>query len=355
MHSNPLIAPCDCAELVPSGLPSGLALRATTTHVRRRLRVLLPTLGLPTHDLGDSVLLRAEDFARLVDLARSLSATERADVLVAPCERGVVDAWQAAPIMSWVQRIESPWFDEACGGLFPHLQPVVSFSDGEVYGYEALLRSHVGGQLMVAGPLLAAAASRGRLRALDALARQTAIEAAYPRLPDHAYLFINFSPGVVYNPDVCLERTFRACERVGAEVGRLVFEVTESEAFPELPLLKRILDRYRREGAQVALDDLGAGHTSLTYLDELRPDIVKLDRGLVRGLTAHDPRTELVGALVRYAHDLGVRVVAEGIETETELLLMRDLGADYAQGYFIARPATEPPAPSPEFRALLGG
>ncbi|WP_084474054.1 EAL domain-containing protein [Deinococcus pimensis] len=339
--------PCDCHAVRPAPLPGALALRGRSTHVHRRLRLVLAALEVPTTEVDGALLLRPDHYDRLTDLAGALGPTEAADLLVAPCEDGLVDPWSAAPLATWLGRVRTPWFDEAARNLHAHLQPIVSLPDGSVYGYEALLRAHVDGRLISAGPLLEAASSRGQLRALDALARTVAITGAYPALPAGAHLFINFSPGVIYNPDVCLDVTWRACERAGADLGRLVFEVTESEAFPDLALLRRILERYRREGAQVALDDLGAGHTSLTYLEALRPDIVKLDRGLVRGLTAGDPRVDLVGALVRYAHGLGVRVVAEGIESAHELSLVRELGADYAQGFFIARPAPVPPPVPP--------
>ena len=92
----------------------------------------------------------------------------------------------------------------------------------------------------------------------------------------------------------------------------------------------------------VALDDLGAGHSSLTYLDALRPDVVKLDRELISGIDSDPSRQRLVGALIDYAHELDVRVVAEGIETEAELAVIADLGADLGQGWYLGRPAAEP-------------
>jgi diguanylate cyclase (GGDEF)-like protein/PAS domain S-box-containing protein len=123
---------------------------------------------------------------------------------------------------------------------------------------------------------------------------------------------------------------------------RICFEVVETEQYPDVEFLRRILDEYRAQGAMVALDDLGAGHSSLTYLDTLRPDVVKLDRALISGIDGDPPRQRLVGALIDYAHELDVRVVAEGIETETELAIIAGLGADLGQGWYLGRPAAEP-------------
>ncbi|MCP2014502.1 EAL domain-containing protein (putative c-di-GMP-specific phosphodiesterase class I) [Deinococcus sp. HSC-46F16] len=329
----------------------GLYLHAASQHVRRRLSAWLAALGLSHERRPEGPLVTADAFGTLPALLDMFSPTERADLFAAPCRTdGSPDAWQMAPLERWVQRLDSGWFFGASERLRFHLQPIVALRGGEVYGYEALVRAEGegGAGLIGAGPLLQAACTHGQARAFDAQARRGAIRQIYPQLAPGQVLFINFAPGVVYNPDVCLQTTFQTCREVGADFSRLLFEVTESEAFPDLGLLRRILDRYRAEGAQVALDDLGAGHTSLTYLAELRPDVVKLDRALISGLHGSDRRTPLVLALVEYAHDLGIRVVAEGIETETELRLVRELGADYAQGYFLGRPAPLPAGVTPD-------
>ncbi len=177
------------------------------------------------------------------------------------------------------------------------------------------------------------------MRAFDALARTTAIRQLYGKLSASQALFINFAPGVIYNPDICLQTTFQACREVGADFSRLVFEITEGEDFPDMRLLKSILERYRQEGARVALDDLGSGRTSLSYLAELSPDIVKLDRALIQGLHRSKPAFRLVRSLIAYAHDLGIQVVAEGIEAVDELIAVREAGVDLAQGYYLGRPA----------------
>jgi len=268
-----------------------------------------------------------------------LSYTERAEVRVAPLFETGPDLWQAMTLEDWLERQRSAWFGTLEGKLHFELQPIAHLKSRQTCGFEALVRARLeDGQHLGAGALLSAARAYGQTHAFDAAARVGAIEQAFPLLPAPHALFVNFAPSVVYDPQVCLATTLKACERVGADPSRLVFEVVETEAFPDLELLGRIIERYRDFGARVALDDLGAGNTSLTYLERLRPDLVKLDRDLIRGIHVDDPRSKLVSALIDYIHRLGIEVVAEGVETAAEFGAVLELGADYAQGYFLGRP-----------------
>lgn len=341
---------CDCQVVAPLDLAhlTALSVHSPSVHVQRKLAMVLAAHEVPAQRQAGVFTISPTTFDRLEQVLATFSRTEQAELFAAPWRAGAMDTWQMAPLTQWVQRLGSPWFAAATDHLIFHLQPIVHLSRGDVYGYEALVRAQWEGQLLGAWPLLQAATAHGQARAFDAQARQEAIRQGYPQLGANQVLFINFAPGVVYNPNVCLRTTFEACREVGADFSRLLFEVTESEAFPDLVLLKSILQRYRAEGAQVALDDLGAGQTSLTYLAELKPDIVKLDRALISGLHGGDRRVPLVLALIQYAHDLGIRVVAEGIETAQELQTVIELGTDYAQGYFLGRPALQASGLTPD-------
>ncbi|GEM49301.1 hypothetical protein DC3_49360 [Deinococcus cellulosilyticus NBRC 106333 = KACC 11606] len=298
-------------------------------------------LSLTAENPNGHLVVGVSDLQKLEGLHQNLTLTEQGDLRVAPQYGDQMNIWEAASLGIWITRLKTGWFQGAMEHLLFHAQPIVRLNGGELAGYEALVRSAPPEAFYGAGPLLEAALAHGQIRAFDARARTAAIEQVYPHLPESASLFINFLPSVVYDPAVCLNSTFQACQRTGADLGRLVFEVVESEHFPDLTLLKSILDRYRAEGARVALDDLGGGYTSLSYLEVLKPDIVKLDRTLIREITPDDPRVQLVSALIRYAHDLGVEVIAEGIETLQELQLASELGADYVQGYFLGKPAPQ--------------
>ncbi len=276
---------------------------------------------------------------KLLALARMLKPGEVSQVQVLPLLGDQPAYWQAMTLPLWLKFNDTAWFPEALQGLRVAFQPVFDLRSGQVFGHEALIRAQLGGQLVGAGELLSAAPAHGGLHVFDRQARQAAILQGAALTSGGSNLLINFMPGVIYDPEVCLNTTFAACRQSGVDPSRLIFEVVETERYPDLDLLRNVLDRYRREGMRVALDDLGAGHSSLTYLEALRPDIVKLDQSLLLGITEDDPRAALVDALIRYAHKLGVQVVAEGLETEAEIAVAAALGADLGQGYGLGRPA----------------
>ena len=346
---------CDCQDVRSTRFDMpGLALYARARHVRHHLAQLLRDRTELVRAQGDALLVRGDLAPLLRELLAILSYTQRQDARAAPWDGELIDYGQSATLATWAERLDSPWFGAAAQALHFHLQPIAALGGGQVHGYEALVRARLGDQEIGAGALLLAATAHEQMAAFDARARSQAIAQTLPQLPADTRLFINFSPTVIYDPDICLGTTFRTCVETGADVARLVFEVTEAHAFPDLVLLRRILDRYRGEGARVALDDMGSGHTSLVYLSTLRPDYVKLDRGLLSGLRPDDPRVPLLGAMIRYAHDLGIVVIAEGIEDAEELQIVRELGADLGQGYFLGRPAARPAPLSPAARELLG-
>lgn len=268
---------------------------------------------------------------RLGQLLQAWSSLEAAELLAAPVDRDDRDpGWAAQPIQLLLQRLETPWFPRvlAQDALVPYFQPIVSLHRGEVCGYEALIRANCDGHVVGAGSLIGAARAHQSLRAFDQAARSSIIRKATPQIGRDRWLFINFTPSAVYDPATCLATTWRACQQAGADLSQIVFEVIENESFPDISLLERILAAYRSQGARVALDDLGAGYTSLSYLMALKPDVVRLDRELIQDLTRQDPRAQLVSSLLRFARECGIRTVAEGIETAEELHLLRELGAD---------------------------
>src|SRR5690606_19804384 len=120
-------------------------------------------------------------------------------------------------------------------------------------------------------------------------------------------------------------------------------EITETVPLSHFRLCRDMLNEVRGRGVHLVVDDLGAGYSNLKYIADLHPRVVKLDRGLVAGLTRGSRMFKLVSAIVRLCSELDSRVVAEGIETETELEAVIAAGARYGQGYLLARPAFPPP------------
>jgi EAL domain-containing protein (putative c-di-GMP-specific phosphodiesterase class I) len=124
-----------------------------------------------------------------------------------------------------------------------------------------------------------------------------------------------------------------------------VIEITEHEFLGDDAALEYAVTRLRERGARIALDDAGAGYAGLHQLLRLRPDVVKLDRSLVGGVSGDPHRSALIAALVSFATDVGMSVCAEGIEREDDYAALVSLGVESGQGWLIARPATDWPLP----------
>ncbi|MFD1914489.1 EAL domain-containing protein [Halodurantibacterium flavum] len=215
-------------------------------------------------------------------------------------------------------------------------QPILSLGSGNIFAYEALVRGPMGES---AASVLAQVTNTNRY-AFDQACRIRALETAVDLgLRDEtACLSINFMPNAVYEPRACIEATLRTARRLGFPVERIIFEFTESERV-EPAHLGRILREYRNIGFRTAVDDFGAGYAGLTLLTQFRPDIVKLDMELVRGVDADRDKRTILGHVVRMLQELGTEIVCEGVETQGELSVLLDHGVDLVQGYLIARPA----------------
>jgi len=154
----------------------------------------------------------------------------------------------------------------------------------------------------------------------------------------------------IYRPQVCLASTEQVVHESGIDPSQLVFEVVESHAIADRGHLVAILDHYRSLGWRVALDDVGAGWSSLSLLAAVRPDVVKLDKALVQELPDEAART-VVAAVTDLAHRLGAVVVAEGVETERLAEEVTALGVDLGQGWLFGRPVRpDPPEEETEVR-----
>ena len=218
-------------------------------------------------------------------------------------------------------------------------QPVVDLKARRVYAYEALVRGP-GGE--GAGWVLDQVTPANRYR-FDQSCRVKAIALA-DRLgmqERRARLSINFIPGAMYDPQNCVRATLAAARRHNVPSDRLVFELTENERITDHAHLRAIFEVYKANRFRVALDDFGAGYAGLSLLAEFHPDVVKLDMVLVRGVDASPARQAIMAGVLAMCQALHIAVVAEGVETEAELAVLRGMGVTLAQGYLFARPGFE--------------
>lgn len=262
------------------------------------------------------------------------------------CKKGTFQPWMSVPLSQMVKRLESDWFPSLLEkkAFTAVLQPIWSLGGGKVYGYEALCRAKWGGSVLNGGALLTAARVHGLLGPFDAAARRSGIVQGAHFLEPDEILFINILPSMVDSPERDFASTWAAVTTCQLDPARIVFEFVESEAMPSIEKLAKIVGHIRSRGANIALDDFGAGHASLTMMDELRPDIVKFDRALIPH-EGCEVKSGLVTGLVNYAHALGIQTVAEGIETMEQLAFAEACGFDHVQGWLIGRPSEVPCRP----------
>jgi len=319
----------------------GLAIQSDSPGVRETLERFCRAFG---ESPGVFLIDGPECLENARALLETCSPIERRHVQGAVVEAdGAFDPWRAQPLESLLDRLETPWLPDLIRSesIRFEYQPIVAADTMALHAHEALVRGAAPYERHAPRALFAAAKAHGSLLALDQICCRYAIERGFPMLAEGESLFINFLPMTIYDPQVCLGATFAAARSADVDVSRIVFEVVESETFPEIDHLRSILDVYRSYGAKVALDDLGAGNTSLTCIDRLAPDYIKLDRELIE-TACRNEEPAMIAGLVAHARQLGIRVIAEGIETQEQLRFVLGLGVDYVQGWLIAAPAPEP-------------
>jgi len=223
-------------------------------------------------------------------------------------------------------------FGRAMESLWMAYQPIVRASDGTVYGYEALLRTRES-SLPHPGAVIDAARRLGRMQELGGAVRQAAVG---PFLGDveRGHLFVN-----LHATDLDDDALLAEDAPLAAIAERVVLEITERTALDEVSDVPRKVARLRELGYRIAIDDLGAGYSGLTSFALLEPEVAKLDMSLVQGVHASATKRRIVRSVRELCSELGILVVAEGIERDDDRRVLVELGCDLLQGYLLGRPA----------------
>lgn len=347
--------PCARCESLPSiATESGdLHLWLPVGHSRTKVAAYLKEAGrvFDHADAGGLIIpldaRRANDV--LLPLAGLLSQVETADARCLFKAGGgsltVADVPHVQSLKQFLKLSQSSWLVEMLRDdrLTSHFQPIVEIADPtRPYGHELLLRG-VGadGSQVSPGHLFDVARECGMLFQLDLAARRSAIRSSIARRVE-GQLFINFTPTAIYDPSHCLRSTITAIDEAGIYHERIVFEVIEADKTVDVFHLRGILNYYRSAGFKVALDDIGSGYSSLNLLHQLRPDFIKLDIELVRGVDRDPYKALIAEKILEIAMQLGISTIAEGVERQEELEWVKAHGATYAQGYLLGRPSAEP-------------
>lgn len=232
-----------------------------------------------------------------------------------------------------------------------HFQSIVD-SDQNIWGFECLMRAKTKeGETISPVEVIEAAHEEALQFRLDRLCRETHLKnAAREDLFDDYKICINFLPTSIYEPEFCLRTTVALANELGIPHEQVIFEVVETENVKEREHLIGILNEYRNKGFGIGLDDVGAGYSSLGFLGDLQPDLIKIDMDIVSGVGEDSHYLDIVDSLVNIGERIGSTVLAEGVEEPEQFEILEDRGVDLFQGYSFGRPNA-----TPQKKASLGG
>jgi EAL domain-containing protein (putative c-di-GMP-specific phosphodiesterase class I)/GGDEF domain-containing protein len=220
-------------------------------------------------------------------------------------------------------------------------QPIIDMHSGDIIGYEGLIRGPSNSPLHSPLKLFKVARLHHLSVEVEHLCRHI-VMAQFARSGLPGCLFLNVSPGALVQPEARLGETLRYLQELGINPRRVIIELTENEPTYDYEVLRKAAMHYREMGFQIAIDDLGEGFSSLRLWSELRPEYVKIDMHFIQGINQDPMKLQFVRSIQQIAQQTGCTVIAEGIETQAELLTIRDLGLGCGQGYHIGRPHAEP-------------
>jgi EAL domain-containing protein (putative c-di-GMP-specific phosphodiesterase class I) len=216
-------------------------------------------------------------------------------------------------------------------------QPIVDLRTKRIMGYEALTRGPAGSEYENPYFLFDTAKEVGLIFELDRICRKRALLKSAWLEPD-ASLFINCLPGTIHDPEFKGDYLNELLADVRRRPQNVVIEVSEREAIEDYSAFRAALRHYSELGFSIAVDDTGAGYSSLEAIVELEPDFLKLDISMIRGIHEHLLKQELIKAIVSFSKNIDATIIAEGIETQEELTTLEDLGVPLGQGFLFGRP-----------------
>ena len=217
-------------------------------------------------------------------------------------------------------------------------QPIIEARSGEIYGFEALSRIPGTKVFNNIADLFPFAEKIGQLYPVETLCRRQAISSFPSIVQNKEMLFLNINPQVLADPEFASGHTRKILTEQGLTPSDVVLEITERSAIENFDTFRDALSHYRNQGYLIALDDVGAGYSSLQSVAELHPDFLKVDRSLIKGVNADPIKWALLETFVTFSKRIGCRIIAEGVETAEEMRTVVQLGVDYVQGFFVAKP-----------------
>ncbi|WP_019911471.1 EAL domain-containing protein [Paenibacillus sp. HW567] len=233
------------------------------------------------------------------------------------------------------------------GRLDTFFQPILELGSGRTIGHEVLNRPPVSLHFPTTEHFYEFAGRTEQMFRFEQYCRRISLSRYVERLPEpqcgaERLVFINVHPGVLNDVRHKSGETLGLLQELGLSPECVVFELTERQAVQDYVGFEKVLSHYREQGFRIAVDDAGSGYNSLKTLVYLKPEFIKLDKSLIRGIHDNREQQELLELIREYAERSATRVIAEGIETPEELLYLQLAGIDFGQGYALGRPGHWP-------------
>ncbi|WNS45771.1 EAL domain-containing protein [Paenibacillus sp. MMS20-IR301] len=231
--------------------------------------------------------------------------------------------------------------------LDTYFQPILHLRSGKTVGHEVLNRPPSSPQFPSTEHFYDFAGRTEQMFRFEQYCRRMSLSRYMERVPvedadGDKLVFINVHPGVLNDSRHKSGETLMLLKELGLAPERVVFELTERQAVQDYIGFEKVLSHYREQGFRIAVDDAGSGYNSLKTLVYLKPEFIKLDKSLIRGIHGSREQQELLELVREYAERSSTRVIAEGIETVQELQFLQMAGVDFGQGYALGRPAHHP-------------
>ncbi|MBB6480353.1 sensor domain-containing protein [Spirochaeta isovalerica] len=223
-------------------------------------------------------------------------------------------------------------------------QPILNLESNQVHHFEVLVRmKEKDGSIALPGSFIPAAESFGLVGSIDRIVAQKAIayQAFLAGKGIHISLSMNLS-GKDLADEKLLGFLKNEVQESGADPEKIVFEITETAAIEDLPRAVEFIANLKELGCKFSLDDFGVGFTSFVYLRDLKVDFIKIDGAFVRSLSRNKDDRTIVKAVSLVARDMGIKSIAEFVQTEADKKILKDLGVDFVQGYLIGKPDPSP-------------
>jgi len=222
--------------------------------------------------------------------------------------------------------------------IVTYFQPIVSMKKQAIIGVEALSRGLSNtGELIMPQELFSKAVESNKIVDLDRLCREVSLENYKKSSNQDCFLFLNLDSSIIDKGVVGSGQLIHVVNRLGLSPSSIVIEITESQIHDSKALVN-FITRYKAYGFLFALDDVGSDSSNLARILHVRPDIIKIDRGLIKDIPSDYYKQELFKSLVTMAKKTGSLVIAEGVETHEEAVTSLELGANFLQGYYISKP-----------------